>query len=480
MNAIAPTVSPGALRLQLRCQIAMSLAPEFYAQVRRGMEIAALHSHYQHSYCNVYANLHVYPTPQPLPLLQQPHPALNVSFTTAGPTTDLTADITVDESTVFQAMDGFGGSLTDSSATLFANLKSKNSANYYSLLRQLFDISDGSYSAMSNVLRIPMGASDFSATAWSYCDTAGDTAFTMFNISSTPPAVWTVLYDILAINPAIKIYLVPWSPPAWMKDSNNMRGGSLKSNYVTYYPMYFLKTLQAFQLKGIPIYAISIQNEPGYSDTSYPSMTLPAATEAVIGKALRTLMNAQGFSNVKLIGFEHNFSMSGDYPIALMTADPDSFVGAAFHCYGGTVGQIDTFRASFPAKEIHLTECSGVYGSDWWNDIKWTGMANQCCPEPRSCGNPCRGIVQINADGTWAVNQEFGPSLTLKSDCSSDSRWRLRVSAYATPGLLPVQTPTRYSLVARSWPPTTCTINFRGVQATYTFPVGLTTLSWYA
>lgn len=178
-------------------------------------------------------------------------------------------------------------------------------------------------------------------------------------------------------------------------------------------------------------------------------MTLPAATEAVIGKALRTLMTAQGFSNVKLIGFEHNFSMSGDYPIALMTADPVSFVGAAFHCYGGTVGQIDTFRASFPTKEIHLTECSGVYGSDWWNDIKvrasasrrpmltggnqwytdnlfiggpehygrssmmWNlaldGNGQPMLPGAMSCGNPCRGIVQINADGTWSVNQEFWP-----------------------------------------------------------------------
>ncbi|KAJ7087734.1 WSC domain-containing protein [Mycena epipterygia] len=139
--------------------------------------------------------------------------ALNVppiNFTTAGPIAD--ADITVDETTIYQAMDGFGASLTDASAKLLANLKSTNSANYYSLLHQLFDVSDGAYSAMSSVLRLPLGATDFSDTVWSYCDTVGDTSFSTFDINRTPAAVWTVLYDILVINSLIKIYVVPWSP----------------------------------------------------------------------------------------------------------------------------------------------------------------------------------------------------------------------------------------------------------------------------
>ncbi|KAJ7438487.1 glycoside hydrolase family 30 protein, partial [Mycena latifolia] len=463
-------------------------------------------------------------------------PALNltpINFTTVGPIAD--ADITVDETAKYQSMDGFGASLTDSSATLFAALKASLHANPFSHFYGRYScftyvVSDGAYSAMSSVLRLPLGASDFSDTVWSYCDTAGDTSFSTFDINRTPSAVWTVLYDILAINPLIKIYVVPWSPPAWMKDSNNMRGGSISSNYVGIYPTYLFKALQGLQGKGIPLYAIAIQNEPQYSDTSYPSTTVPAATEATIALALRTLMNNNGFSGVKIIGYDHNFNNAATYPVQLMQQAGDAFAGASFHCYGGTVSQIDNFRSAYPAKEVHLTECSGVYGSDWWSDIKWysdnlfiggpehygrtsmmwnlalDGNGQPKLSGSKSCGTPCRGVVQINSDGTYSFNQEFWPiahagkaiaprdaggafGQRIAVSVGGTYYWSLRVSAYATARLSSTDE-TRYSLVVLNWrdyassawnpTPQTTTINFRGVQATYTFPVGLTTLSWYA
>ncbi|KAJ7632907.1 glycoside hydrolase superfamily [Roridomyces roridus] len=402
-----------------------------------------------------------------------------IPFTTVGSIAD--ADITVDETKTYQTMDGFGASLTDSSAKLFASLKVKNSASYYTLLHQLFDVGDGAQSAMNGVLRVPLGATDFSDTTWSYCDT-NDPSFASFNINAAPPAVWDVLYDILALNPLLKIYVVPWSPPAWMKTSGTMLGGSLNPN-----PTYLLKALQGFRSKGIPVYAIGIQNEPEYSDTSYPSTLMPA---------LRPLMNSNGFTAVKLIGYEHNFNDAAGYPVQLMNA--------ASHRT-----PIESFRSAWPQKEVHLTECSGVYGSDWWGDVKWLtdnlfvggpehfgkssmmwnlaldGNGLPKFPGSKSCGTPCRGVVQINADGTWSLNQEYFPIAHAgKAIAAKDA-----VSAYATPRLSPSDK-TRYSLVVLNWrdyassgmnpTPQTTTINFRGVQATYTFPVGLTTLSWYA
>ncbi|KAJ7149366.1 glycoside hydrolase family 30 protein [Mycena filopes] len=451
-----------------------------------------------------------------------------INFTTAGPIAD--ADITVDETIKYQSMDGFGASLTDSSATLLANLKSTNSTNYYTLLHQLFDVTDGSYSAMSSVLRIPLGATDFSDTVYSYCDTPGDTSFSSFDINRTPAPVWLVLHDILAINRGIKIYVTPWSPPGWMKDSNSMLGGSLKANYVAIYPKYLLKALQGFQSKGVSVYAIAIQNEPQYSTTGYPSASIPVETEATIGKALRTLMDSNGFGTTKILGFDHNFSGAATYAVQLMQQAPTAFAGAAFHCYSGTVGAINNFTAAFPDKEVHLTECSGVYGSDWWGDIKgytdglfvggpdhgarssmmWNlalnGTGRPMLPGATSCGTPCRGVVQINADGTWSANQEFWPIAHAgKAIAPRDAGgafgqrigvsvrgtyyWALRVNAYAT-ARLSATDKTRYSLIVLNWrdnvnnsfvpTPQPTTINFRGVQATYVFPVGLTTLSWYA
>jgi len=237
-----------------------------------------------------------------------------------------------------------------------------------------------------------------------------------------------------------------------------------------------------------------------------------------------------GFPVLNFLDSNTIFDSAGGYPVQLMQQAADSFVGAAFHCYGGTVGNIDTFRSSYPVKEIHITECSGVYGTDWWNDIKWytdnlfvggpehyakssmmwnlalDGSGKPMLPGAKSCGIPCRGIAQINSNGTWSLNQEFwaiahaGKAIAprypggafgkrIAVAVSGTWYWALRVSAYATSGLSPTDK-TRYSLVVLNWrdyatssfnaTEQPATINFRGVQATYTFPVGLTTLSWYA
>ncbi len=47
-----------------------------------------------------------------------------------------------------------------------------------------------------------------------------------------------------------------------------------------------------------------------------------------------------------------------------------AFAGVGFHCYSGSVGQQDAFHSAYPKKDILFTECSGVYGSDWWSDLK--------------------------------------------------------------------------------------------------------------
>jgi hypothetical protein len=108
-----------------------------------------------------------------------------------------------------------------------------------------------------------------------------------------------------------------------MKDSGTMTGGTLKSSVVANCesPLrlychhahiitrgsdatYLLKSLQGFKNNGIKVYAISIQNEPLNTNPTYPTSKLTPSTEGQIGKSLRTLMDSNGFSSVKLIGGE--------------------------------------------------------------------------------------------------------------------------------------------------------------------------------
>ncbi|KAG6888229.1 hypothetical protein C0995_009606 [Termitomyces sp. Mi166 len=317
----------------------------------------------------------------------------------------------------------------------------------------MFNTADGANAAGLNYIRVPIGASDFSAGEYSLDDTSGDTSFNSFNINRAPSYLFSVLQDVKAINNNIKVHIVPWSPPAWMKTTD---------------PTYLLKAVQGFQSKGIPIYAVSIQNEPQNSNPTYPTSTLTPAVEGQIGAALRTLLNNNGLSSVK-----HNWDNAGSYPITLqkMQDAGNSFAGVAFHCYAGSVSNQDTFHNAYPNKEIYFTECTGTYGSDWWADIKaFYAMAQASkAVYPKDAGGPFGQRIAVSVEGNL--------------------NWALRVGAFVT-GRVSSSDWLRYSLVvlnwddsaSTSWNPVSvsATIAFRGAQASYTFPVGVTTLWWFA
>lgn len=452
-----------------------------------------------------------------------------INFVTKGAIGD--ADIVVSDGTVYQQMDGFGATLTDSSALVLNNLKTKNSGNYWALLNKMFDVTDGAATAGFGVLRLNLGASDFSASAYSFDDKAGDTTLASFSLDNAPAYLWSVLTDIYSINPKIKLYVLPWSPPAWMKTPASMNGGSLQTQYNGVYAQYLFKCVQQLKAKGFTVYAINPQNEPENPNTTYPTASMPYTQEAAIGQALRPLLDNNGFSAVKIIGFEHNWIHAGNYPVSLMNAASSAFAGVAFHCYEGSVSSQDTFHNAFPNKEIYFTECTGSFGSDWWGDIKWTmdniaigapehwartalewNLASDESGGPKfpgtnSCSpNACRAMATVKSDGTYELNQEFyslaqasravvpkdagGPTgQRIGVTVGGNLSWALRVNAFVTKRTNSADW-NRYSLVVLNWndnastswnpQPVKATIEFRGVQATYTFPVGVTTLWWFA
>ncbi|KAJ6452494.1 glucan endo-1,6-beta-glucosidase [Mycena sanguinolenta] len=455
-------------------------------------------------------------------------PSTPINF--VSPKAAASADIVVTETTVYQTINGFGGSLTDSSALTLNNLKSKNSGNYWSVLTTLFSVVDGANAAGFSYLRVPIGASDFSTKEYSLDDVSGDTSFKSFNINNSPSYLFSVIKDILTINPALKVTTNLFSPPAWMKTTGTMSGGTLQSSLVSAYPTYLLKAVQGFHSMGINIYAVSVQNEPENSNPTYPTCTMTPAMEGQIGAALRTLLNNNGLSSVKLVGYEHNWNDAAAYPVTLMQDDGGSYDGVAFHCYSGDVSEQSDFHSAFPNKNIYFTECSGTIGSDWWSDIKWymdnlwigslenfagvglmfnlalDGNGSPSLPGTSSCASGCRPIVTVNSDGSFSYNQEFysmaqaskaiipkdpgGPwGQRIGVSVQGSLNWALRVGAYSTKRLSSTDF-NRYTLVVMNWndnaavswnpQPVTATIEFRGQQVSYTFPVGITTLWWFA
>ncbi len=293
----------------------------------------------------------------------------SVAFATGGASGSLV--ITVDAATQYQQMDGFGGSLTDSSAWLIWNKLSATQQS--SLMQQLFSPSRG---VGISFLRQPMGATDFSASGnYSYDDVpAGQTDPNLTNFSTLHDAAYIIplIKQALSINPNVKVVALPWSPPAWMKANGTMNGGNMNTAYFPSLAQYFVDFVQAYQQQGIPIYGLSVQNEPLNSTTGYPSESLAASDESTfIASDLGPALTNAGLGSVKIFGYEHNWDNTA-YPESVLGSPALQYVaGSSFHCYAGDPSAQSNVETAFPAKDIWFTECSGTVGSTFAGDLVW-------------------------------------------------------------------------------------------------------------
>ena len=166
--------------------------------------------------------------------------------------------IDVDSAQTFQTVDGFGFTLTGGSASVINQMNATDKA---ALLQELFSTSNASSIGIS-YLRLSIGASDLSASVFSYDDVSSgqtDELLAHFSLDNDKADLIPLLKEIVAINPVIKIIAAPWSSPVWMKDNGSSKGGSLKPEYYTAYANYFVKYIQAMKAEGINIDAVTPQ-----------------------------------------------------------------------------------------------------------------------------------------------------------------------------------------------------------------------------
>ena len=277
--------------------------------------------------------------------------------------------IDVDDTQVFQTVDGFGYTLTGGSAYVINRLPAADKTN---LLQELFGA--GSSSIGVSYLRLSMGASDLDAAVFSYDDMpAGQTDINLTNFSLAPDKTNLIplLKEILLINPSIKIISTPWSPPVWMKDNGSSVGGSLQTQYYNVYAQYFVKYIQQMKAEGITIDAITPQNEPLHPGNN-PSMLMTALQQAsFIKNNLGPAFQAAGITT-KIIVYDHNADRP-DYPLTVLNdAAARAFVnGSAFHLYGGDISALTQVHNAYPDKHVYFTEQYTASNSDFAGDLKW-------------------------------------------------------------------------------------------------------------
>jgi O-glycosyl hydrolase len=264
--------------------------------------------------------------------------------------------IKVDDSVQYQEITGFGAALTDSSAWVINELPAESRDD---LMKNLFDPVDG---AGLNMVRVPMGASDFAASEfYSYDDLPkGETDPTLSNFSVAHDEAYIIpkLQQARSLNPAIKLTATPWSPPGWMKTSDDLVGGSLKKEYEPLLAQYFVKFIQAYGEAGLPIHYVTPQNEPQAAPT-WPGMEMTPAQQARVIKEMGEAFAAEDIST-EILSWDHNWDVPS-YPEAVYNnpASADYAVGAAWHIYSGSPIYQTFAHNDYPAKRNYLTEATG-------------------------------------------------------------------------------------------------------------------------
>jgi glucosylceramidase len=204
--------------------------------------------------------------------------------------------ITVDDAQRFQEIDGFGASLTDSAAWLFA--KKSHAGQDRRGVQTLFSRRTA---LRLSILRQPVGSSDLAVTFYSFDDLCEQTAkacttpagvadpkLDHFSLKHDQEYILPLLRKAIGLNPAMHVMLTPWSPPGWMKTSGSMLGSNPETKekvepaarVLPAFAGYLVKTIQGYQAAGVPVWALSVQNEPLFAPPTYSGMQMLAAEQA--------------------------------------------------------------------------------------------------------------------------------------------------------------------------------------------------------
>lgn len=307
------------------------------------------------------------------------------------------ADVVVNIDDERQVIEGFGASITESSAFVLACLSPEDRAM---VIRELFGEQGSNFSATRTVI----GSSDFTVHGhYSYDDVPGDKALEHFSLAvhqdgwkrAAYPQIKDEefdMYQFICEVAALKaeqsdrtwrLVGSPWTAPAWMKDNGlyfdkvHRRGGALLPEYYDAFARYFEKYLQAYREAGVEFYAVTPENEPMGNDGSWESMDMSPKDEATfIGQYLGPRL-AQNFPDVRIYCFDQNTFEADRYTAAVY--DNDSLArkytaGTAIHWYGSTFScfpqVLDSLHELYPDKTLWHTEgCIDNLGRPGWPGV---------------------------------------------------------------------------------------------------------------
>jgi glucosylceramidase len=318
--------------------------------------------------------------------------------------------IALDPAKQFQTVLGFGAALTDASCYMLNQLSPFAREK---LLHEMFHPSEMGL----NVCRICMGASDYSTSVYSYDEGEPDPNLERFSIEHDRAYILPVLREARAANPELFLFSSPWSPPGWMKSSGTMLGGSMRRRYIPNYAQYFIKFLRAYAAEGVPVQAVTPQNEVDTDqDGRMPACIWPQEYEIEFVQKLGPSLRENGL-NTQIWILDHNYNLWGRAVCTIDNPAVRQYSNAvAWHGYVGGAEMMAKFHEFHPDAAMHWTEggpdyTSPDYLTDWahWSNTFSDVLRNGCESitawnialdeqgRPNIGPFPCGGVVTINS-----------------------------------------------------------------------------------
>jgi len=257
----------------------------------------------------------------------------------------------VNETESFQEILGFGAALTDAACYLLKDLPSSSRDKF---LREFFDPGETGL----NVCRICMGSSDYATRPYSYNEGDPDPDMGRFSIDQDRAYILPVLHEVRRWCPDLFVVASPWSPPGWMKAGGSMLGGSIQRKHFPAYAKYFLKFIESYGAAGVPIHAVTVQNEVDTDQEGRMPACLWGQGDEIrfVGDHLGPCFAAHQIQS-KIWILDHNYDLWGRALCELANPKVAKFAdGIAWHGYTGEPAQMTLVKNMHPDKHMYFTE----------------------------------------------------------------------------------------------------------------------------
>jgi glucosylceramidase len=261
----------------------------------------------------------------------------------------------IDTEVRFQEIVGFGGAFTEAAAVTLDKMPS--------LLRQeivaaYFSPDRGN---AYTLCRIPINSCDFSLGNYAYAEVDGDVGLNHFRIDRDRQSLIPMIRAaIQTAGGNLRIFASPWSPPAWMKTNGTMNGGGkLKAEYRQAWANYYVRYIREYGEEGIPIWGLTVQNEPEASQTWDSCLYTGEEERDFVRDYLGPALHDAGLGRVKLIIWDHNRDrMYERAKIVLDDPEAARYVwGVGFHWYcGDHFDNVQLTHDAYPDKHLIFTE----------------------------------------------------------------------------------------------------------------------------